>query len=74
MAEDDGPGIDPELALRDGVSEGIDLAMLDAPRVGLRGLGTGLGAIERLMGDLHIEQRAEGGTRLIARHRIASRK
>jgi serine/threonine-protein kinase RsbT len=69
VAEDDGPGIDPEVALRDGVSEGIDLATLDS-RVGLRGLGTGLGAIKRLMTELRIERRADGGTRLVGRRRI----
>ena len=41
VAEDEGPGIDCDTALRDGVSEGIDLATVE-PRVGRRGLGTGL--------------------------------
>lgn len=69
VSEDDGPGIDPEVALRDGVSEGIELATLDS-RVGLRGLGTGLGAIQRLMTELRIERRAEGGSRVVGRRRI----
>ena len=70
VAEDDGPGLDPETALRDGVSEGIDLATVES-RAGLRGLGTGLGAIHRLMGDLRIERRPCGGTRLVATHRLS---
>ncbi len=69
VAEDDGPGFDPTIALQDGISEGIDLSTVDS-RAGLRGLGTGLGAIQRLMGELEIERRAAGGVRLVARHRL----
>jgi serine/threonine-protein kinase RsbT len=67
IVEDSGPGIeDPELALVDGYSEG---RMLDAntPRVGRRGLGSGLGAVKRLMDSLTIENRASGGLRVVTR-------
>jgi len=69
VAEDDGPGFEPELALRDGISEGIDLTQVES-RAGLRGLGTGLGAIQRLMGELEIQRRPAGGPRLVARRRL----
>jgi len=73
VAEDDGPGFaDPENALRDHVSEGVDLAAVEARPRG-RGLGTGLGAIVRAMCALRIERREGGGARLIGRRRAGSR-
>lgn len=71
VAEDDGPGLDdPERALRDHVSEGVDLRAADPPR-SRRGLGTGLGAIARAMNaSLTIERRPGGGTRLVGRRSI----
>lgn len=72
VAEDDGPGFnDPESARRDHLSEGVDLTTVE-PRPRRRGLGTGLGAIERAMGTLRIEHRAGGGARLIGRRRAGS--
>lgn len=70
IAEDNGPGVDDiDRALRDGVSEGIDLATTE-PDPRRRGRGTGLGAILRQMDALTIERRAGGGTRLVARRRL----
>ncbi len=70
VAEDDGPGVDDvDRALRDGVSEGVDLATVE-PSAKRRGLGAGLGAIARQMDSLTIERRAGGGTRLVARRRL----
>lgn len=67
VAEDDGAGFaDPATALRDRISEGVDLAEVEWT-VGRRGLGTGLGAIARVMGELHIERSARGGARVVAR-------
>jgi serine/threonine-protein kinase RsbT len=70
--EDDGPGIPSlEMALRDGFSEGrraIDLAPGDPPR---RGLGDGLGAVERLSHELEAQTRPEGGMRMVARKWLA---
>jgi serine/threonine-protein kinase RsbT len=75
IVEDDGPGLEhPEDALRDGMSEGVDLTKLDAPQGRRRGLGTGLGAIQRLMGELSIERRPTGGTRLLARYPLRRRR
>jgi anti-sigma regulatory factor (Ser/Thr protein kinase) len=65
VAEDDGPGLDdPEMALRDHVSENVDLTRA-APKRGRRGLGTGLGAIARALNGLRIERTVDGGTRLV---------
>ncbi|MGZ3421528.1 MAG: ATP-binding protein [Polyangiales bacterium] len=72
VAEDDGPGFDPTDALRDGVSEGVDLSKLES-RIGRRGLGTGLGAIARQMDTLRISRREAGGTRLVATRALARR-
>lgn len=70
VAEDDGPGMDDIAhALRDGVSEGVDLTTTEPDRK-RRGLGTGLGAIVRQMDELTIERRAGGGTRLVARRTL----
>lgn len=66
VADDDGPGIDDvEAALKDGFSEGRFLAE-EVPLAGRRGLGSGLGAVRRLMGSLSIERKPEGGTRVVA--------
>ncbi|AKU99301.1 Anti-sigma B factor RsbT [Labilithrix luteola] len=64
VIEDDGPGI-PEVedALRDGFSEGRWLTP-DVPMSKRRGLGTGLGAVQRMMTQLTISRRASGGTRV----------
>lgn len=63
---DDGPGIpDPRRALEDFYSEGSDWRA--GPFVARRrGNGTGLGSIRRLMDDVQLENRAEGGLRLVA--------
>jgi serine/threonine-protein kinase RsbT len=64
VVEDDGPGIpNVTLAMMDHFSEGVDLRSLEH-RVEHRGLGTGLGAIRRLLTTLVIENRVEGGARL----------
>jgi serine/threonine-protein kinase RsbT len=67
VVEDDGPGIpDPDAARIDGFSEGRVLAPEDyAHRT--RGLGAGLGAVQRLMDEVVIEPRPGGGTRVVAR-------
>jgi anti-sigma regulatory factor (Ser/Thr protein kinase) len=71
IAEDDGPGLDePETALRDHVSENVDLRR-DPPKRWRRGLGTGLGAIARALDELRVERRAGGGTRLVGWRRAA---
>ena len=60
---------DIERALRDGISEGVDLTIAE-PSLKRRGLGAGLGAIARQMDSLTIERRREGGTRLVARRAL----
>jgi serine/threonine-protein kinase RsbT len=67
QARDGGPGIsDPELAVKDDYSEG---RLLDENviRYKLRGMGSGLPAIQRLMDELLIACPPEGGTLLTAR-------
>ena len=65
VVEDEGPGIDDiESALKDGFSEGRLIAERDGT-VRLRGLGAGLGAVQRLMDTLHVENREEGGLRVV---------
>lgn len=69
-AVDQGPGIpDPALSREDGVSEGKRRCEATSLR-GFRGLGTGLGAIGRLMDELTIQTRPQGGTRLLARKQV----
>ncbi len=64
-ALDDGPGIaDLERARTDFISEDVDARVVSP--VGRRGTGTGLGSIQRMMDATTIENRAEGGLRLIA--------
>jgi serine/threonine-protein kinase RsbT len=64
--EDEGPGIsDIEAALIDGYSEGRLLAEEKWIRE-RHGLGTGLGAVRRLMDELEIENKPEGGVRVTA--------
>ena len=66
-ALDRGTGIENvEAVLRDGYSENRDLAE-DETIIGRRGLGLGLGAIQRLTDELSIGPRAGGGTELVAR-------
>ncbi len=66
-AEDDGPGIDdPRAAKRDGYSEGRDLSSEEGPYP-RRGLGAGLGAVNRLMNELSIENKTDGGAKITAR-------
>ncbi len=65
--EDEGPGITaPDLALRDGYSQGRFIAPDDPPRA-RRSLGTGLGALARLSSSFRCEQREHGGTRIEVR-------
>ena len=65
--EDRGPGIeDVDSALLDGFSEGRMLTeeeLMTRPR---RGLGTGLGAVQRMMDSLRFENRESGGLRVVA--------
>ncbi len=66
-ALDDGKGIDDiPFALRDGVSQGRDLATYEGPDRP-RSLGSGLGAIVRLMDHVSISNRAQGGLAIVAR-------
>lgn len=67
-AADRGPGFtDPSHALRDGVSEGLDQAALGAPVARRRGLGLGLGAVQRMTDELTIQSRPGGGSVVVAR-------
>lgn len=64
---DDGPGFDdPSTAHRDRVSEGVDLDATPHP-LERRGLGLGLGSISRMMDELVLGNRPEGGAHLTAR-------
>lgn len=65
VAEDDGPGFDP-VEVEERIAA-VPPGMILAPRDGMRGLGSGLAAIRRLMGDLRVERRTEGGARVMAR-------
>jgi serine/threonine-protein kinase RsbT len=61
-AQDQGPGIeDLESALADGVSEGVPIEASEQP-ARRRGLGCGLGAIQRLMDELEIQTAPGHGT------------
>jgi serine/threonine-protein kinase RsbT len=63
--EDHGPGIeDIEAALADGYSQGM--TQEQAPLGQKRSLGAGLGAVKRLMSEVTIENRPEGGVRIVA--------
>jgi serine/threonine-protein kinase RsbT len=66
IVEDQGPGIDDiETAVMDGYSEGRFLT--DDRWIRARnGLGTGLGAVRRLMDRVEIENKPEGGVRVTA--------
>ncbi len=65
---DRGPGLeDFEAALQDGYSEGRDLSDPDQQRWPRRGLGSGLGAVKRLMDEVEAEHPPEGGLAVIAR-------
>jgi serine/threonine-protein kinase RsbT len=69
---DAGRGIgDVEHALRDGISDGVDHAKNGTPRHERRGLGLGLGAVQRLSDSLRIAPRADGGTLVVARFDLA---
>jgi serine/threonine-protein kinase RsbT len=66
IVEDNGPGIDDvEAALTDGYSEGR-LLFGDGFTGERQGLGTGLGAVRRLMDQVEIENKTEGGVRVTA--------
>jgi len=70
ITTDNGPGFaDVETALRDGFSQGKDL-VLEVPPTQRAGLGAGMGAIRRLMDELHIENRPEGGAIVTASKRL----
>ena len=67
VVEDEGPGIpDIDLAKIDGFSEGRMLDP-DSRHGGRRGLGSGLGAVHRLMDEVEIANRPERGARVVAR-------
>ncbi len=67
VVEDSGPGIeDIEAASEDGFSEGRRLSD-NVPMSERRGLGAGLGAVQRLMDEVVIENRTSGGVRVIVR-------
>ncbi len=67
VMEDEGPGIeDVEAAQQDGYSEGRLLVDSDCS-VPRRGLGSGLGAVKRLMDITVIENRKDKGVRIVAR-------
>ncbi len=64
IIRDHGPGIaDVAQALEDGWSRGRPLL----PHERRNGLGSGLGAVLRLMDEVHFERPADGGTRVVAR-------
>jgi len=56
------------VAVRDGVSEGKTIMERPDPRT-RRGLGAGLGAVQRLMDDVVIENRSPHGVKVTARKR-----
>jgi serine/threonine-protein kinase RsbT len=65
IVEDDGPGIaDPQAAVADGYTQGRLHTGADAawPR---SSLGLGLGAVKRLTDSMLIENRPEGGTKIV---------
>jgi phosphoserine phosphatase RsbX len=67
VVEDDGPGIpDVSAAMRDGYSGGRMLMPEEVGRKG-RGLGSGLGAVGRLMDEIEIENKPTSGLRVTAR-------
>ena len=67
---DNGPGIeDFDASLQDGYSEGRLLSE-EEPGTGTgsrRGLGSGLGAVKRLMDELTAESPPDGGLKIVAR-------
>lgn len=70
IAEDNGPGFDDiGTALKDGFSRGRHL-VTEVPPTRRDSLGAGLGAVERLADALGIENRAEGGARVVAFKRL----
>jgi len=72
VVEDEGPGIeDIESALQDGFSEGRLLCEDDLV-TGRRGLGSGLGAVRRLMDSVEIRNKPGGGVRVEAFKRLRS--
>jgi serine/threonine-protein kinase RsbT len=65
-AHDEGPGFDDvERASRDGISQGVALADSVSPSM-REGLGSGLGALQRLMDFVEIGNAEEGGGFVIA--------
>lgn len=68
VAEDDGPGFDASEVEERIAALPPGTTLL--PREGNRGLGSGLAAIRRLMGELRVERRAEGGARVMARRKL----
>ena len=72
VVEDDGPGIDDiEQAMLDGVSEGREIA--EIPIKERRGIGGGLGAVDRLMDEFELVNRPDGGVRATARKWIKTK-
>lgn len=67
VVEDDGPGIaDVDAAMLDGYSGGRMLMPEEVGRKG-KGLGSGLGAVQRLMDELELLNKASGGLLVTAR-------
>lgn len=65
---DRGPGIENlDFSLQDGVSQGQRMFVpgVDTLRDGQRSLGHGLGAVRRLMDDVQIENRKDGGLKVV---------
>ncbi len=70
IAEDEGPGFeDVDLARRDGISRGRTLVPSVTPSK-RGGLGSGLGALERLADSVEISNRTSGGARVVVFKRL----
>jgi serine/threonine-protein kinase RsbT len=70
VVEDNGPGIaDVSRALEDGYSRGRFITPDDTP-ADRTGLGSGLGAVRRLMDEVLVENKPQGGLRVTARKYI----
>jgi anti-sigma regulatory factor (Ser/Thr protein kinase) len=74
-AADRGPGFaDLDHALRDGVSEGLDRTAPGPRPMARRGLGLGLGAVQRMTDALTVRPRLGGGSIITARLLVQLRR